>query len=75
MTDDQQKQEVKLIQITGLWLNEDKNGNPYFTGYMGNAKLLIFKNQYKEEEKHPDYIMSIGENRKKEAMDKDDVTF
>ena len=48
----------ELVPITGLWLKE-KDGKKYFQGYMGSAKILIFKNTHKTEEKHPDYQMYI----------------
>lgn len=43
-----------MIKVCGLWLNESKNGK-YFSGTLGGIKILIFKNQYKKEDKHPDY--------------------
>ncbi len=49
-----------MIKITGLWKGKDKKGNPYFSGYMGNAKVLIFKNTYKEKDNQPDYNMFIA---------------
>lgn len=52
-----------MIQITGLWLNETQDGQKYFTGYMGNARVLIFRNGYKKEDKHPDYILYVSENK------------
>ena len=52
--------EGKMIKITGLWKNEDRNGNTYFSGYLGSAKVLIFKNKYKETDKQPDYNMFVA---------------
>jgi len=54
-----------LVKATGLWTGKDKNGNPTLSGNLGGARVLIFKNNYKEEEKHPDYIMYFGQNEKK----------
>lgn len=48
-----------LIPLTGLWLNE-KNGEKYFSGTLGNAKVLIFKNKHKEKENQPDYQMYLA---------------
>jgi len=56
----------EMIQLGGLWQNDDKDGQTFFSGYLGNAKLLIFKNGYKKEDKHPDYIMYVAAKEKKE---------
>jgi hypothetical protein len=56
----------ELVKITGLWLNVDKDGAEYLNGYLGNAKLLIFKNTYKEKgSKQPDYNLYV--TKKEEA--------
>lgn len=52
--------ENNLVKITGLWLNESQAGNKYFSGSMGSAKVLIFKNNNKTEEKQPDYTMYLA---------------
>lgn len=54
---------IKMIQISGLWLNETKDGKKYMSGYMGEAKILIFRNEYKESENQPDYRMYIAPKR------------
>jgi hypothetical protein len=56
-----------MIQLTGLWENTDKNRNTYYSGNLGNAKLVIFKNTYKKEPKQPDYIIYLDEKEKKDA--------
>ena len=55
-----------MIEITGLWISKTKTGEAFFSGYMGNAKVLIFKNKYKESDKHPDYKMYVTAKPKKE---------
>ena len=55
-----------MIEITGLWEKKDKNGNTYFSGTMGNAKVLVMKNNFKEKETQPDYKMFLVEKEKKE---------
>ena len=60
-----------MVKITGLWQNEDKKGNKYLSGSMGSAKVLIFKNNYKEQDKHPDYIMYLAPQKKKEEKSDD----
>jgi uncharacterized protein (DUF736 family) len=45
--------------IGALWLNESKKGNRYMSGVIEldgkKHKIVVFKNKYKEEDKHPDY--------------------
>ncbi len=49
-----------MVEISGLWLNES-NGKKWMSGYMGNAKILIFRNTYKTEgSNEPDYKMYIA---------------
>lgn len=54
-----------MIQLSGLWLKDGKNGK-YFSGKLGNANILIFKNTKKQDEKHPDYILYLAEPQKKQ---------
>lgn len=49
-----------MIQLTGLWINTSANGESYMVGYLGNTKVLIFKNRYKTDDKHPDYTLNIA---------------
>lgn len=58
-----------MIEITALWSKKDSKGNTYLVGYFGNARLLIFKNTYKKEEKHPDYRMLIAPKGEKQSGD------
>ena len=54
-----------MIKITGLWANKDKNGNTYYSGYVGNLKVMVFKNAYKEDnENAPDANLYIAEKQK-----------
>ena len=66
--------ESKLVALGGLWESTDKSGSPYFSGRLGMAKILIFRNRKKESEKQPDYMIYVapwedrgGENRGKSA--------
>ena len=49
-----------MIQITGLWKNTSQKGESYLTGYFGNAKVLIFKNSFKDKDNQPDYKLYIS---------------
>lgn len=53
-----------MIQLGGLWANRTKDGEIYFSGYLGNAKLLIFKNKFKTEDKHPHYVAYVAPSPK-----------
>lgn len=71
-----------MIKLTGLWLNETKDGVKYFAGNLGGGRVLIFKNKHKEEDKHPDYVMYLAEIKKKDddsggdpGPDDDDIPF
>jgi len=55
----------ELVKIGALWKNTDKDGNEYFSGTMGDATLLVFKNNHKSEDKHPDYIVYVTQKKKK----------
>ena len=56
-----------MIKISGLWLNTDKNGQTYMSGYLGDAKIIIYKNKFKSgENRQPDYNLYISEKNKKE---------
>ena len=58
-----------MINVTGLWLNKDKNGRTYMSGTMGGARVLIFKNEKKQEgSKQPDYNLVFAENKLKEKI-------
>lgn len=55
-----------MLKVTGLWLNEDKNKNKYFSGSMGGVRIIIMKNTFKEEgSNEPDYNMYFEENKPK----------
>lgn len=53
-----EKQESKMINLTGLW--KSKSGNS-LQGKLGNgAKLVIIPNNRKTEDKQPDYLAFIA---------------
>jgi len=59
-------QKKSMVQLTGLWLNQSESGEKFFSGKLGSANVLIFKNKYKEKDNHPDYIMYAVQPKKKE---------
>ena len=57
-----------LIKVGGLWKNQDKNGNDYFSGYFTyGTKLLVMTNSYKDKDNDPDYMVYIAQKDKKES--------
>lgn len=64
-----------MVSLGGLWLNRDKNNQIYFSGYLGNAKMFIFKNKKKTQDNQPDYYMQIANNNshKNKSANADDL--
>ena len=48
-------------EIGALWLKEAKSGTKYFSGIINGENIVIFKNNNKRLEKHPDYIVLKSE--------------
>ena len=63
--------ENELIEIAVLWKNKSKKGEIYLSGYLGNAILLVFKNQFKEKDNQPDYKVYVAPKKNK---DKNNLT-
>ena len=58
-----------MIKVTGLWKNKGKDGKLYLSGRLGySANMLILPNNYKKEEKDPDYNLFITEPKKREQQ-------
>ena len=50
----------ELVKIGGLWKNQDKNGNDYFSGnFTYGTKMLVMTNTFKDKENDPDYMVYI----------------
>ncbi len=58
----------KMVNVCGLWLNESKNGEKYFSGSLGNMNVLIFKVKEKKSEKSPDYTLCIAPREQKDKQ-------
>jgi len=64
-----------MNSIGGLWKNISKNNNEYMAGSVEidgkTTKLIIFKNDYKKEDKHPDFKIfvrtPVGEQTENQA--------
>jgi len=48
-----------LVEIGALWIGETKTGEMYLNGKMGRAKLLVFRNKFKDTDRHPDYKVYV----------------
>ena len=55
--------EEKKKSIGALWEKLDKNGNPYFSCKYKDEDVIIFKNGFKEQDNHPDYLIYEREKR------------
>jgi hypothetical protein len=56
------------VQLGGLWVNEDSNGNKYLGGNFGGfARIRVVKSKYKEKESEPDYIIYVDNKPKANA--------
>ena len=56
----------ELIELTGLWLKESADGKKFFSGSFGRSRLLIFRNNFKEDENQPDYILYVTKRARRE---------
>jgi len=73
----------KLRKIGALWLRKAKNsGDMYMSGVCdmdgdNSIRIVVFKNGYKEETKHPDYVIYIQEEEHEndEQTADDDIPF
>lgn len=54
-----------MKKIISFWENKSKNGNTYFTGKLGELDLIGFKNTQKKNEKEPDLIFYLRDEKSK----------
>ena len=54
-----------MIELASFWKRESKkdSSRTYWTGRMGRGRLLLFTNEHKTEDKHPDLILYVVEER------------
>ena len=57
---------MALKKVGALWLKE-KDGSKYMSGKLtegiaAGAQVLVYRNKYKKDEKHPDYTLHIIED-------------
>lgn len=67
----------KKQSIGALWLRDSQNGTKYMSGVIEidgvKHSVVVFKNNYKQEDKHPDYrvYLSDKQGQSKHANDSD----
>jgi uncharacterized protein (DUF736 family) len=50
-----------MVKITGLWKQQDKNGQTYLAGTLSQvSKVMVMPNSYKKTESDPDYFFYLG---------------
>ena len=49
----------KLEKVGALWLKDGRNGK-FMSGEVNGRSVVIFKNSFKDADKHPDYIVYDG---------------
>jgi hypothetical protein len=80
-TTKKEQKKNKIRKVGALWLRSAKNtGNKYMSGVVdldGNnsIRVVVFKNGYKEEQKHPDYIIYVQESDDAEQQHDDGIPF
>lgn len=55
-----------MQKLISIWKNKSKNGNIYYSGKLGEVNIIGFEN-VKENEKQPDIIFYVAEEKKKET--------
>lgn len=57
---------AKEDKIGSLWVNKEKG---YMNGTINGERVIIFKNGFKQEEKHPDYIVYKSKPKEEKKED------
>lgn len=50
-------------KLGALWEKTDKNGNVFYSGNCGDQQILVFQNNYRQEERHPVLIIMKAKER------------
>jgi hypothetical protein len=62
-----------LVKLGALWTGKDKDGQPMLTGTVNSStRILILKNGFKREEKHPDYLVYLAPADQKDKDGKEE---
>jgi hypothetical protein len=62
---------MALKRIGVLWQKQDKNGKEFYSGNielgaLGDIRVMVFENEPKQEENHPDWIIHLATDEKDE---------
>jgi len=57
-----------MTKVGALWLRESKKGNKFMSGNCNDVKIIVFKNGKKDNEKQPDYLIYLQEEKKDEEV-------
>ena len=62
---------MALKRIGVLWRKKDKNGKDYYSGNvdlgaLGEIRVMVFENEPKQEENHPDWTIHLATDEKEE---------
>lgn len=60
-----------MQKLISIWKNTSKNGNIYYSGKLGEVNIIGFEN-VKENEKQPDIIFYVADEKKKETPKKEE---
>jgi len=56
-----EQRESKLVELFALWKNTSQSGETYLSGNLGNSKVLVLKNNRKEQgDNQPDYRVFVA---------------
>ena len=55
MEKDKEEVKPKLEKVGAMWINKSEGGNKYATALIDDNKFILFPNNYKTEDKHPDW--------------------
>lgn len=62
---------MPLRKIGALWLRKSKDGKDYMSGVLndisGDIRICVFKNDKKENDKQPDYTLSVSIDDQKQS--------
>ena len=61
-----------MIPLGGLWKNKSQNGTVYLSGYLGEAKILVFQVKEKKNDNSPDYKMMLAPKKRDSESQRSD---
>jgi hypothetical protein len=64
MIDDDGRKDRTVIRLTGLFRSRARDGREFFSGSMGSARLLVFKNTHRRGDRDPELVAYLADNRK-----------